>query len=76
MIFCIGSPVTRWASIAFGAGLGIGSAYTDCSRAFDSPSSSSPNLAAATPKITETSVSQVYSELSFCLVHMFGESIY
>ncbi|KAG6592399.1 hypothetical protein SDJN03_14745, partial [Cucurbita argyrosperma subsp. sororia] len=23
------SPVTRWASIAFGAGLGIGSAYTD-----------------------------------------------
>ncbi|CAA7052427.1 unnamed protein product [Microthlaspi erraticum] len=35
------SPVTRWASIAFGAGLGIGSAYTDCSRVFDAPSSSS-----------------------------------
>ncbi|XP_039027731.1 uncharacterized protein LOC120161579 [Hibiscus syriacus] len=25
------SPVTRWASVAFGAGVGIGSAYTDCS---------------------------------------------
>ncbi|XP_039041844.1 MICOS complex subunit MIC10-like isoform X2 [Hibiscus syriacus] len=28
------SPVTRWASVAFGAGIGIGSAYTDCSRSF------------------------------------------
>ncbi|ESQ27978.1 hypothetical protein EUTSA_v10019513mg, partial [Eutrema salsugineum] len=51
-----GSPATRWASIAFGAGIGIGSAYTDCSRSFDAPSSSSANLAA--PKSTETSVSQ------------------
>ncbi|KAE8681282.1 Detected protein of confused Function [Hibiscus syriacus] len=25
------SPVTRWASVAFGAGVGIGSTYTDCS---------------------------------------------
>ncbi|XP_018454442.1 MICOS complex subunit MIC10 [Raphanus sativus] len=33
------SPVTRWASIAFGAGIGIGSAYTDCSRAFDADTS-------------------------------------
>ncbi|KAF8091910.1 hypothetical protein N665_0432s0013 [Sinapis alba] len=46
------SPVTRWASIAFGAGLGIGSAYTDCSRAFDSPSSSS---SPAPPKSTQSS---------------------
>jgi endonuclease/exonuclease/phosphatase (EEP) superfamily protein YafD len=30
----IGSPVSRWASVAFGAGVGIGSAYTDCSRIF------------------------------------------
>ncbi|XWS23415.1 hypothetical protein CRYUN_Cryun28dG0012200 [Craigia yunnanensis] len=28
------SPVTRWASVAFGAGIGIGSAYTDCSHIF------------------------------------------
>ncbi|KAJ4701216.1 MICOS complex subunit Mic10-like protein (DUF543) [Melia azedarach] len=28
------SPVTRWASVAFGAGVGIGSAYTDCSHIF------------------------------------------
>ncbi|KFK41637.1 hypothetical protein AALP_AA2G153400 [Arabis alpina] len=51
------SPVTRWASIAFGAGLGIGSAYTDCSRTFGA---SSPNIAA--PKSTETSVSQAADE--------------
>ncbi|KAG0475858.1 hypothetical protein HPP92_012303 [Vanilla planifolia] len=25
------SPVTRWASVAFGAGIGIGTAYTECS---------------------------------------------
>ncbi|KAL6525268.1 Mitochondrial inner membrane organizing system component [Orobanche minor] len=29
------SPVTRWASVAFGAGLGIGSAYSECSLKFD-----------------------------------------
>jgi len=28
------SPVTRWAAVAFGAGLGIGSAYTDCSHIY------------------------------------------
>ncbi|XP_018449290.1 MICOS complex subunit MIC10 [Raphanus sativus] len=49
------SPVTRWASIAFGAGLGIGSAYTDCSRVFDASSSS----ALVAPNSTETSSSSV-----------------
>ncbi|CAK7344787.1 unnamed protein product [Dovyalis caffra] len=29
------TPVSRWASVAFGAGVGIGSSYTDCSRIFD-----------------------------------------
>ncbi|CAL9041081.1 unnamed protein product [Musa banksii] len=29
------SPVTRWASVAFAAGVGIGSAYTDCLCIFD-----------------------------------------
>ncbi|KAL1564826.1 Mitochondrial inner membrane organizing system component [Salvia divinorum] len=29
------SPATRWASIAFGAGVGIGSAYSECSLKFD-----------------------------------------
>ncbi|KAF3593267.1 hypothetical protein DY000_02023650 [Brassica cretica] len=52
------SPVTRWASTAFGAGIGIGSAYADCSRFFDSSSS------ATSPKSTETSyfVSQAAEE--------------
>ncbi|KMZ73247.1 hypothetical protein ZOSMA_14G00080 [Zostera marina] len=36
------SPVTRWASVALGAGVGIGSAYTECSYMF---STSSPKLA-------------------------------
>ncbi|KAG2321746.1 hypothetical protein Bca52824_014959 [Brassica carinata] len=52
------SPVTRWASIAFGAGIGIGSAYTDCSRAFDAP----PPAIVAVPKSAETSVSQAAEE--------------
>ncbi|KAM7509355.1 hypothetical protein LguiA_019808 [Lonicera macranthoides] len=29
------SPVTRWAAVAFGAGVGIGSAYTECSQIFE-----------------------------------------
>ncbi|XP_048226723.1 MICOS complex subunit Mic10 [Ricinus communis] len=29
------TPVTRWATVAFGAGVGIGSAYTECNRIFD-----------------------------------------
>ncbi|KAH7365459.1 hypothetical protein KP509_18G029300 [Ceratopteris richardii] len=30
IVFCRG-PITRWGTIAFGAGVGLGSAYTDCS---------------------------------------------
>ena len=44
----------RWASIAFGVGLGIGSAYTDCSRLFEA----SPEKLASR-KIVETPVPQV-----------------
>ncbi|XP_030468100.1 MICOS complex subunit MIC10 [Syzygium oleosum] len=29
------SPAARWSSLAFGAGLGIGSAYTECSQKFN-----------------------------------------
>ncbi|QCD95378.1 hypothetical protein DEO72_LG6g70 [Vigna unguiculata] len=43
------SPVTRWASIAFGAGVGIGSAYAECSRLFDGPPTKLP-----LPKVSET----------------------
>ncbi|WZZ04283.1 hypothetical protein YC2023_090204 [Brassica napus] len=52
------SPVTRWASTACCAGIGMGSAYADCSRFFDSSSS------ATSPKSTETSyfVSQAAEE--------------
>ncbi|CAH1419215.1 uncharacterized protein LOC111913507 isoform X2 [Lactuca sativa] len=39
------SPVTRWASIALGAGVGIGSAYSDCSHKFDASTSTSPTVA-------------------------------
>ncbi|KAH7834268.1 hypothetical protein Vadar_014423 [Vaccinium darrowii] len=42
------SPVTRWASVAFGAGVGIGSAYTECSDKFDG----SPKL--AIPRTSDT----------------------
>ena len=48
--------MTRWASVAFGAGLDIGSAYTDCARLFEG----SPATAKVTsPKIVETPASQV-----------------
>ncbi|XP_038683896.1 uncharacterized protein LOC119984147 [Tripterygium wilfordii] len=43
------SPVTRWASVAFGAGVGLGSAYTECSRIFDG----SPAMLAP-PKIEDS----------------------
>nr|KJB81300.1 hypothetical protein B456_013G137900 [Gossypium raimondii] len=38
--------MTRWASVAFGAGIGIGSAYTDCSSLFGgySPKLAPPKL--------------------------------
>lgn len=29
-----GTPTTRWATVAFGAGVGLGSAYRDCDDAF------------------------------------------
>lgn len=35
IILLSGSPATRWASVAFGAGVGIGSAYSECSHKFD-----------------------------------------
>ncbi|XP_073117953.1 MICOS complex subunit MIC10 [Elaeis guineensis] len=39
------SPTTRWASVAFGAGVGIGRAYTECSYIFDgSPPKLSPKV--------------------------------
>ena len=47
------SPVTRWASIAFGAGLGIGSAYTDCNSLFEGSTAKFTS-----PKITEAQPSQ------------------
>ncbi|KZV50910.1 hypothetical protein F511_10481 [Dorcoceras hygrometricum] len=44
------SPVTRWASVAFGAGVGIGSAYSECSHKFDgSPPKLTPSLSEFPP---------------------------
>ncbi|KNA21439.1 hypothetical protein SOVF_043220 [Spinacia oleracea] len=51
------SPATRWASVAFGAGAGLGSAYSDCSRLFDKPTE---NLRPS--NISETPVSQDVQE--------------
>ncbi|PIN11415.1 hypothetical protein CDL12_15984 [Handroanthus impetiginosus] len=47
------SPVTRWASVAFGAGVGIGSAYSECSLKFDG---SSPK---STPTVSNAPLSEV-----------------
>ncbi|CAI0396585.1 unnamed protein product [Linum tenue] len=50
------TPVTRWAAVAFGAGVGAGAAYTECSRIFEwSPATSPPAhkvvSAPAAPKV-------------------------
>ncbi|XP_075519030.1 MICOS complex subunit MIC10-like isoform X1 [Primulina tabacum] len=48
------SPVTRWASVAFGAGVGIGSAYLECSYKFDgSPPKLTPSLSDSPPSKAE-----------------------
>ncbi|KAF5744216.1 hypothetical protein HS088_TW08G00814 [Tripterygium wilfordii] len=64
------SPVTRWASVAFGAGVGLGSAYTECSRIFDgSPAKLAPPkmedspAKLASPEIVDSPAPQV--DLSF-----------
>ncbi|XP_031390600.1 uncharacterized protein LOC116203076 isoform X1 [Punica granatum] len=45
------SPVSRWAAVAFGAGVGIGSAYTECSQKFDGfPTKFAPPA----PKVSDT----------------------
>ena len=50
LLVLLGSPVTRWASVAFGAGVGIGSAYTECSYKFDgSPAKLTPTKILDTP---------------------------
>ncbi|KAI4324129.1 hypothetical protein L6164_023691 [Bauhinia variegata] len=57
------SPVTRWASVAFGAGVGIGSAYTECSRLFDgSPTKSVPSSLPPPPPPPQISESPKISE--------------
>ncbi|CAM8996188.1 unnamed protein product [Rhodiola kirilowii] len=56
------TPVTRWASVAFGAGIGLGSAYTECSQNFNS---APMTLEACEPKTTEILLSQVGFFYSF-----------
>ncbi|KAL6893727.1 hypothetical protein ACP4OV_007825 [Aristida adscensionis] len=42
------SPTTRWASVALGAGVGIGAAYTECSYLFNgAPPKWSPKVSTA-----------------------------
>ncbi|WOL14261.1 hypothetical protein Cni_G23041 [Canna indica] len=45
LLFCR-SPTTRWAFVAFGVGVGLGSAYTNCSYIFNGSSTklSSSNI--------------------------------
>ncbi|PWZ53754.1 hypothetical protein Zm00014a_019769 [Zea mays] len=38
------SPTTRWASVALGAGVGIGAAYTECSYLFNGAPKCSPKV--------------------------------
>ncbi|XP_022773549.1 uncharacterized protein LOC111315798 isoform X2 [Durio zibethinus] len=57
LLFFSWSPVTRWVSVAFGAGIGIGSAYTDCSHIFyEYPAKLAP------PKLDDAPVPQERQE--------------
>ncbi|KAG6535507.1 hypothetical protein ZIOFF_000507 [Zingiber officinale] len=60
------SPVTRWASVAFGAGVGIGSAYTDCSYIFGSScpeiSSSKVSVVSSDPQTTSAALCEMKLE--------------
>lgn len=65
LISASGSPVTRWASVAFGAGVGIGSAYSDCSHKFG-------GTPAKFTKISDTSLSKVI----YAYVHSPNHGLY
>jgi hypothetical protein len=53
-VFCTGSPTTRWASVALGAGVGIGAAYTECSYLFNgAPPKWSPKVSTVAPAHSE-----------------------
>jgi MICOS complex subunit MIC10 len=55
--FGTGSPTTRWASVALGAGVGIGAAYTECSYLFNgAPPKWSPKV---------STVASAHSEVIF-----------
>ncbi|KAF8404281.1 hypothetical protein HHK36_009163 [Tetracentron sinense] len=57
------SPVTRWASVAFGAGIGIGSAYIECSKQFDGSTTKwmLPSKISHTPQFIKKDQAQVAS---------------
>jgi MICOS complex subunit MIC10 len=48
LFVCTGSPTTRWASVALGAGVGIGAAYTECSYLFNGAPKCSPKVSTIT----------------------------
>ncbi|XP_050213369.1 MICOS complex subunit MIC10-like [Mercurialis annua] len=54
------TPVTRWASVALGAGVGIGSAYSDCNRIFNG--SHAELTAAPIPNISNAPAHEVGHE--------------
>ena len=67
LIIVLGSPVTRWASIAFGAGVGIGSAYAECSRLFDGPPTKLP-----LPKVSETAAQVGFLSFIFLFIYCYN----
>lgn len=61
-----GSPVTRWASVAFGAGVGIGTAYTECSYILDGLTAKwTPAKVSTVPPVVSNQVRLVVTLLLF-----------
>lgn len=48
-VYVPGRPASRWASVALGAGIGIGSAYTECSYLLNNTSPKWADVKASSP---------------------------
>lgn len=73
MLCYSGSPVSRWASVAFGAGVGLGSAYIESSYIFcgSPPKWSSPKVSATSPAPLPTSTPTPVPPLTPAHVRVF-----
>lgn len=64
--------MTRWAAVAFGAGIGIGSAYTECAQKFDG----FPTRFMESPKATALQVILLLSSFTYCGISFYRDKVF